>query len=349
MPWQTPSLEQVRSENRDVITARLHSGAMVPNSALRVLADANAGLAYLVLLYIDWLSKQLLPDTAETEWLDRQANIWVGGRKAATHASGSADFTGTMGFLVAAGTLLTAKNLTYQVTENIIIGATATRGGVMSIDSGAASNLDSGTTLTLAVPVSDIDSSAVVVVMTGGTDAETDDELRARVLLRIRTPPMGGDADDYVQWALQVPGVTRAWSYPQEMGIGTMTLRFMCDDLRADNNGFPNGDDVAAVAAYLDGVRPVTVKDFFVEAPIPFSLTFTLNNIVPDSDSVRAEIEQHVKAMLKERAIPGGTIYTSWVSEAISQASVDHFDLVFDDTVMPGNGYLAVLDSIYYG
>ena len=70
MPWTTPPLDDVRKQNRDYITARLHSAAMVPNSVLRVLSDANAGLAFLVLLYIDWLALQLLPDTAETEWLE---------------------------------------------------------------------------------------------------------------------------------------------------------------------------------------------------------------------------------------------------------------------------------------
>ena len=79
----------------------------------------------------------------------------------------------------------------------------------------------------------------------GGTDEETDEELRARVLRRIRQPPMGGDAYDYVAWALAVPGVTRAWCSPLEMGIGTVTVRFMMDDLRADNDGFPIADDIA--------------------------------------------------------------------------------------------------------
>jgi uncharacterized phage protein gp47/JayE len=80
-----------------------------------------------------------------------------------------------------------------------------------------------------------------VVQLTGGTDQETDDELRLRVLTRIRQPPMGGDADDYVAWALAVPGVTRAWCSPLEMGIGTVTVRVMCDDLRATGDPMTNG------------------------------------------------------------------------------------------------------------
>ena len=68
--------------------------------------------------------------------------------------------------------------------------------------------------------------------VTGGTDAETDDQLRARILHRIQNPPMGGAQADYVTWALAVPGVTRAWA-ASEQGIGTMTVRFLMDDLRA--------------------------------------------------------------------------------------------------------------------
>ena len=58
---------------------------------------------HLTLQYIDWLALQLLPDTAETEWLDRHGEIWLVnadgtlGRKQATFATGSVTFTGTTG------------------------------------------------------------------------------------------------------------------------------------------------------------------------------------------------------------------------------------------------------------
>jgi uncharacterized phage protein gp47/JayE len=91
MPWTTPTLAEVRALNRDFVRSHLRSGSLIPNSALRVLADGNAGLAHLTLQYIDWLSRQLLPDTAEGDWLrERHAAIWLGGWKEATFASGSA-------------------------------------------------------------------------------------------------------------------------------------------------------------------------------------------------------------------------------------------------------------------
>jgi uncharacterized phage protein gp47/JayE len=351
MPWTTPTLDTVRAQNRDYVTSRLHSAPMVPNSVLRVLADGNAGLAYLVLLYIDWLARQLLPDTAETEWLDRHAQIWIPpGRKAGTFASGSGTFTGIPGTLVPSGTqLVSGAGVLYETTAQIRIDVAPTPAPIRADDPGLVGNLDPGSTFAPVNAIAGVDGVVSVESMTSGVNPETDEELRQRVLERIRKPPMGGDADDYEQWALAVPGVTRAWCAPNEMGIGTVTVRFMCDDLRADNNGFPLAEDVAAVAAYLDQMRPVAVKDFYVGAPIPFALEFSLTDLVDDEPATRANIEQAVEAMLYARAIPGQTIYRSWIDEAISQAmGEDHHTLTFETTDMPSPAHLAVLGTIIY-
>ena len=78
MPWATPTLREVRSVVRDNVRASLPGAdASVPNSVLRVLSDTQGGLCHLTLQYIDWLALQLLPDTAETEWLDRHGDIWL--------------------------------------------------------------------------------------------------------------------------------------------------------------------------------------------------------------------------------------------------------------------------------
>src|SRR5262252_5083176 len=102
MPWSTPTLKDVRSLVRDSIRGTLPGAdAAIPNSVLRVLSDSQGALCHLTLQYVDWLSLQLMADTAETEWLDRHADIWLlnadgtTGRKLATLATGAIDFTGT--------------------------------------------------------------------------------------------------------------------------------------------------------------------------------------------------------------------------------------------------------------
>jgi uncharacterized phage protein gp47/JayE len=361
MPFSVLTLQQARANARDYISAKLPGSELAPpNSRLRVLSDSNAAGAQLNLMFLQWLSLQFLPDTAETEWLDRHANIWLGGRKTAAFASGNFNFTGTAGRLVPAGTQLyfSDTDVVFQTTADVTLGSAGpTAGAAIALTAGMAGNIANGTTVAITSALTGVDGTATAAAdFSGGIDTETDDELRLRVLDRIRQPPMGGDANDYAAWALAVPGVTRAWCSPLEMGIGTVTVRFMMDDVRSSTGGFPLAADVAAVQAYLDTVRPVAVKDFFVVAPMPEPVNFTVSNLSPNTTSMQAAIVASVTAMLAQNAAPGyslngvaqpaQTIYAVWVSEAIRHAGANYFDLTMADHVMPNAGAMAVLGSI---
>jgi uncharacterized phage protein gp47/JayE len=368
LPWTTPTLMQVRQQVRDAIAGSLPGAdASVPNSVLRVVSDAQGGLCHETLQYVDWLSLQLLPDTAETEWLDRHADIWLvnadgtTGRKLATLASGTASFQGIVdGAIIPANTMLTSGAgmpsdagstntfVTFETIDDITTSASApVTGNIRAVDPGAFGNLPDGSSLTLYVP--GVSASASVISVTGGTDPETDDQLRSRILHRIQNPAMGGSQADYVTWALACAGVTRAWAVPDQ-GIGTITVRFLMDDLRASDDGWPTPDDIQAVAAYIDVMRPVTVKDCYVVAPIKFFLDITIANLEPDTAEVQAEIESAVQAMLLAKASPGQTIYAAWVNYAImSSPSIISFNLMTTaDYVMPSLGHMAVLETILY-
>lgn len=365
MPWQTPTLRQVREMVRDDLSMALPGAVVVGNTVLRVMADAMAGLARLVLKYLDWLALQLMPDTAEKEWLDRHGNIWLTnadgslGRKNPTLASGIVGFSGTPGIFVGIGSVLYAPTGdSYETLEGLTlpdITVQPAEVAVRALSGGVSGNLDVGTPLTLGTPIFGIDL-VTAVDLRGGTEIETDEQLRARVLARIRQPPMGGDADDYVQWAMKIPSVTRAWCAPRELGPGTISIRFMCDALRADNGGFPIQDDIDVVTNYLNTVRPVAVRDFFVMPPVPEPITFNLS-LTNDSLTLRTQVATSVAAMIQEKANPahavdgqlvaGTTIMASWVAEAINRVTQD-FDLTMADHSMPHNGALAVLGTITY-
>src|SRR6516225_11708028 len=115
MPWSTPTLRSVRSLVRDAVNASLPGAdANVPNSVLRVISDAMGALCHLTLQYIDWLALQLLPDTAEHEWLDRHGQIWLTnsdgttGRKMATLSIGTVNMSVTApSVVIPSGTQLT--------------------------------------------------------------------------------------------------------------------------------------------------------------------------------------------------------------------------------------------------
>ena len=367
MPWVTPTLSQVRILVRDDITAAFSGAITIGNSVLRVMADAMSGLGHLTLRYVDWLARQFLPDTAESDWLDRHGDIWLVnadgslGRKNATFAAGTVTMTGINGTLVASGTeLQSSSGIGYETTEQITIGATATAVAVRAVDAGILGNLGVGETVEVTDIIGGVDSTTTVIDIGGGVDEENDADLRARILFRIQQPPMGGDASDYVVWATAVAGVTRAWAAPLEMGIGTMTIRFMMDDFRVLSNGFPLASDILNVTNYIDSKRPVAIKDRWVLSPIPEPIDFIVTELDADTVSVRSAIEVSVRKMLREKAAPAHaingllqpaqTIYASWVSEAISNVQgVNHFKLTMEDHEMPSNGHIGVLGTIDYG
>jgi uncharacterized phage protein gp47/JayE len=354
MPWSTPTLKEVRGLVRDNVRASLPGAdASVPNSVLRVLSDAQGGLCHLTLQYIDWLSLQLLPDTAETEWLDRHGAIWLVnsdgtiGRKQATFASGLVEFTGTSGTIIPAGTRISGGEATYETTEQRTIGTIALEVPVRALDAGAVGNVESGSMMTLLDTIPGADGLVRAIEITGGVETENDDDLRMRVLQRIRNPPMGGTQENYVTWALAVPGVTRAWAN-MEQGPGTITVRFLMDELRAEDDGWPTPADVQAVHDYINLMRPVTVMDCYVVAPIKEFIDVTILDLVPESSM--GAVEASLKDMLFRMAAPGQTIYAAWISYAIMNApGVQTFHLqTTDDHPMPSLGHMAVLGTVLF-
>ena len=195
---------------------------------------------------------------------------------------------------------------------------------VTALVAGDAGNADAATPVTLVSPIAGVVSDAVVAALgiAAGADAETDASLRARVLARIQAPPHGGNADDYEQWALAVPGVTRAWVFPLANGAGTVIVRFMMDDTYED--GIPEVLDVAAVQEAIDAVRPVTAL-VTVAAPVAVPLAFDIR-LTPDTAAIRAAVEAELSDLIFREAVPGGTLLISHIREAISIAAgeVDH-------------------------
>jgi uncharacterized phage protein gp47/JayE len=381
MPWTSPTLESLRSINRDNVTVKLRSGPMIPNSVLRVMADVSAGIVYQLVLYLGWLAGNFLPDKADLTWLLRWAaikNIPVG---QATYASAVATASGIEGIPILAGSLLTAQSGTatggiqtilFQTTQQITMGSVGTPVPLVALTAGVT-GLMVGSLLQFSPGIAGINGQAPIASITDGIAADTEDEVRANVLAALRQPPMGGDAQDYVEWATQYPGCTRAWCSPLEMGIGTVTVRFMMDITRATSNpltsGFPTPVDVQGMQTWLDSKRPVTALDLFAVAPVPQAVNVTINNLVTSfsqgepviSSTIDASTMANIVAGLKNLMFTQGspayalngvtqppqTIYSVWMSDAILNASgVVSFDFSTPDAVMPNNGCIAVLGNI---
>ncbi len=350
MPFKRKTLSELREENRQFMQAELKNvGALLRFGNLKVLADMDAGMADLHYAYLDYIALQTNPFTATDEWLAGWMALKQTYRKAATASqSSSVEATGTSGARLPAGTVLNRSDGYQYVTDAELIIGTGKKGTTTitailpdltddPTGGGSNGNADAGTILTLDANVSGVDNSLTLVdPATGGADIEGVEDFRQRGLQAYQNPPQGGSDADYKKWALEIPGITRAWVKRRGMGVGTVIIYIMCDGNDTTNNGFPTGAD--GVSSLEDwGVLKATgdqgrVADYiyplqadtaiiYVCSPIKKVVDLSISGIPnADSDTIQA-IKDAINSLFFENGNPDGNgkIYLSDINGALSQ------------------------------
>lgn len=350
MPFTRPTLAQLIERIAADIESRLPgTDPRTRRSVLAVLARAHAGAVHALYGYLAWAAQQVMPDTAETDILDRLASIWGVARKAAAPAAGNVTFSGNNGITIPAGTeLQRSDSWRYTTDADAIIASGTATAAVTAVTAGADGNSAANTMLVLVSPIAGINSTATVAAggLTAGTDTESDDDLRDRLIDRIQSPPHGGAKADYERWAKEIAGVTRAWVYPLENGADTVVVRFVRDDDGAGAAIIPDAGEVAAVQSHINDVRPVTAV-VTVAAPTAVALAFTIA-LTPNTQAVRDAVTAELTDLLRREAEPGGTILLSHIREAISIAAgeTNHVLTVPSADVTHMTGQIAVMGTI---
>ena len=312
MALQTPNFDELRARYLEEVLNQDPQATTGADSDHYVRASGFAAAAEAIHQHVAWLSRQVFPGTAETEFLEQLANERGLARKPAAVATGSFTLTGTAGTPVSAGMQWQAPNgLLYELTENATIGgAGAVNVAAWATLAGTAGDLAAGVALTPVAPVPGI-AAASVVSMAGGSEAETDDSLRDRLLELMRNAPAGGNAGDYKRWALEVAGVARAFVFGNRRELGTVDVVVM------ESDGLPSGGLLAQVNVYIAERRPVTA-DVLVMQPdlVSFNVTATVAlsgvSLASAQAQAGAAIASYITSML-----PGDTAYRSRLIAAI--------------------------------
>jgi uncharacterized phage protein gp47/JayE len=349
VPFERPTLATLVARIRADFRSRLGiSGQLLRRAMADVLAATWAGAQHMLHGHLDWLSKQLFPTTSEREFLLEQGSMYGLSLIPASYATGIVTATGTNGSLIPEDSILVRDDgFEYRVTADATISGGSAPVFVEAVLAGADGDLDSAEILTFSAPIFGVDSTTVSGGISGGADIESTEAFRSRFLLRLREPPQGGAEQDYIAWALSVAGVTRVWVYPNEDGLGTVTVRFVRD---LDGSIFPDAGEVAAVQAVLEEERPVTVE-VTAEAPTSSSINFTIS-VFPDTTDVHNAVIAELTDLLFREAEPGdgagrGTIFLSHILVAIGIAEgVEDFTLTAPAAdVVPTLGQLKVVGT----
>jgi uncharacterized phage protein gp47/JayE len=354
MPFARSTLAQLIDRVRGDLRGRLEStGALLRRAMIDVLGAVWAGGLHELYGYLQWLALQLFATTAEREALLMLAAEYGITPVPAQFATGNVTATGVNGSSILAGAIISLDAATsYRVVTGAVIAGGVATLPVVAVLAGATANVPAGTSLTFQSPTAGVNPGATVAApgITGGIAEEGTEEVRDRLLLRKRKPPKGGSDQDYISWALAVPGVTRAWVFPHELGLGTVVVRFVMDD-PARPSIFPSPGEVAAVQAAELAQRPITAAVTTV-APTNLAVAFTLH-IVPDNADTRAAVTAELRDLLSRDAQPGdgaglGTILLSAIRTAVGVASgvTDYVVTVPPANVVPGVGQLPTVGVI---
>lgn len=294
----------------------------VRRSVLWVLVRVLAGAVHLLYGFAAWISRQILPDTADGDRLARHAAIWGLSRLAATKAQGFVTFTGNPAAVIPAGSVLQrADGAEFETLAVATVGGGGTVDAeVRALEAGEAGNCDAATVLELSTPIAGVTSQATVKAapdnVADGTDEESDDELRDRLLSYIAERPQGGARADYEAWTREIAGVDRVFVSPLELGPGTVTVRFSVEGTGA--GVIPGAGKVTEVQAHLDTKAPVTAA-VTVLAPTGNPIPLTIH-VEPNTAEVRAAVQAELEDLFTREAVTGGTIKNSNIREAISRA-----------------------------
>ncbi len=323
MALDTPTLQAIITRAR--ADFRSETGIdPLRRSIESALIRALAGMARGLYGFLSWIFRQTSPATADETYGWRWAAIWDVVQKPATAWEGTVTFTGVDTTNVPSGTVLTRSDgYEYETTVggNIgddVSGELTVAAIARSTFEGFTGNNEDGAVLTLATPIADVASEVTVASTTNaGEDLETWADGLVRLLERIQGQGDGGTTGFYVNAALEVSGVTRAWEY--SVSGGSVDVAFVRDNDGTGSAILPDSTERDEVQDAVQAAAPITVTIGVV--------TLTANTVnfdmsaTPNTSAVRSAIKAELQDFFVREAEPGVTLDLSRINAAISSAA----------------------------
>ena len=232
--------------------------------------------------------KLIWPMTAYGVWLDYHAQVRNTPRRPATAASGELQLTVKAGTVVPAGSQFSTASTDSQPSVVFQTTGEASSGtdGTISVPVECTQTGPGGNVIaqTVIFKVSQMDGVTAVTNLepiTGGTDQEDDESLRARLVEidQSRSISYVGSVADYRRWTLEVPGVGGVTVIPASDDSGLVTI------VVTDGNGEP-ANETLCTAVYNHIMSPddpgarLTAPNARLRVVAPSTLTLSISATV---------------------------------------------------------------------
>lgn len=148
-----------------------------------------------------------------------------------TASGGAATLTGVQGTVYPNGAIATGEDGTTQIalSGSVAIPGTSGLGSVagsfIAVTTGSVGNLPAGSVCTWQNAPPGADPTFVLTSgLAGAIDIETPAQVFGRLLLRLQSPPRGGNSTDITEWSEAIAGITGVYVYPRRSGTGTVDV-----------------------------------------------------------------------------------------------------------------------------
>ena len=352
MPYQSPTLSQLITQGEKQFLRQFPNSKR--NAVLAVINRIMAGLSAGEHKHLDWLARQIIPTTADEDYLLEYCAYKGIFRKTASSATGTISVEVVTDAEIAAGTTWedSTSGLIFAATETHQVTAGTVELTVECETKGVDGNLADGTSLTLTNAILGVKSTALVKKLSGGADIETLSSLLARLIYRVQYPPAGGADHDYVRWAKEVAGITRAWCFPRYYGGGTVGVAVVLDN---QTDILPTEQDCLAVKNYILGHKNSTTgqwegapaeAEIFVFAPKVKTLDLTIR-LVPATTTVKSAVKNALVSLFATLE-PGSLLYLSHLRATISNVvgETDNSVISLSEDIQLGTNEILVLGEL---
>lgn len=238
-----------------------------------------AGEIYSLYNALEWLKMQSFAQTAQGEQLDLKAQERGLERKSPVAAEGMLTFSCSAPLwynaAVPAGTVCSTAGdepVRYVTLQEAILpqGQLSVSVAARAETPGRAGNTQPGTVTIMVTPPPSLSAVTNPMAFTGGEDAESDSELRGRLMKSYSGPSNGTNAAFYREFALRYDGVHSVGVVPRENGAGSVGVYL------GGKGGVPAADVVGQVNEDLNRAREINVAVHVAAAqtvPVDVELT----------------------------------------------------------------------------
>ena len=268
---------------------------------------------------VDWTRCQSFPQTASGETLELHAAARGLERAAAVKSAGSIRFSldavRSDAVSVPLGTVcLNAAGLEFETKEagSIAAGALSCEVKAEARAAGSAGNVPAGSVCFFSLAPVGVAKCTNANAFTGGSDIESDEALRQRVLESFASLPNGSNRAYYEAAALDTEGVGAVSVQPRVRGVGTV------DVVVASPAGLPSEATIKAVKTKLEAQREICV-DVSVLAPttveVPVAAAISVDD-GEDFDTVAARVKSAVEQYFNGKLL-GKSVLTAKLGSLI--------------------------------